>query len=122
MQGQCFPAQKHPSSSGIYPDDTTSPQIAVAVTSIACPASILLNVLVIVALKTRKELKKNSNITFASLAAADLLGAAVSMPLSFSLYALFLQNHLVEDVFCTIIYINESLMYTASCASFFICL
>ena len=47
---------------------TTSFKIIVAITAIACPVTVLLNLLVIVAVKTRRELKKNSNILLSSLA------------------------------------------------------
>ena len=64
---------------------TTSLKIIVAITTIACPVTILLNLLVIIAVKTRRELKKNSNILLTNLALADLLVAAVSVPLSITL-------------------------------------
>ena len=81
---------------------TTSLKIIVAVTTIACPVTILLNLLVIIAVKMKRELKRNSNILLSSLAAADLLVGAVSMPLSITLDALVLQRFLLEDVICTI--------------------
>ena len=81
---------------------TTSLKAVLVVTAIACPVTILLNLLVIIAMKTRRELKKNSNILLSSLSVADLLVGAVSMPLSIILDALVLQGILFEDVICTI--------------------
>ena len=49
----------------------TSFKIIDAITSIACPVTILLNLLVIIAVKTRRELKHNSNILLSSVALAD---------------------------------------------------
>ena len=96
---------------------TTSLNIILAITIIACPFTILLNLLVIIAVKTRRELKKNSNILLSSLAVADLLVGAVSMPLSITLDALVLQGVLFEDVICTIDTIIFAL-YTVYSVSF----
>ena len=96
----------------------TSFKIIVAITTIACPVTILLNLLVIIAVKTRRELKKNSNILLSSVALVDLLVGAVSMPLSIALDALVIQRVLVSDVICTMLFIRASVLYTACSASF----
>ena len=70
----------------------TSFKIIVAITTIACPVTILLNLLVIIAVKTRRELKKISNILLSSVALTDLLVGAVSMPLSITLDTLVIQE------------------------------
>ena len=97
---------------------TTSLEIIVAVTSIACPVTIMLNLLVIIAVKTRKKLKKNSNILMSRLAVADLLVGAVSMPLTITLNALVLQKILFEDVVCTIAIISDFVLHILYNASF----
>ena len=79
----------------------TSFKIIVVITVIACPITILLNLLVIIAVKTRRELKKNSNILLSSMALADLLVGAVSMPLSITLDTLVIQRVLLLDIICT---------------------
>ena len=101
------------------PQYTTSFTIIVAITTIACPVTILLNLLVIIAVKTRRELKKNSNILLSSVALADLLVVAVSMPLTITLDALVIQRLLAADVICTMFFIRNSVLYTVSGASFF---
>lgn len=98
---------------------TTSLQLAVAVASIACPVTVLLNILVIVAVKKSTELQNNSNILLSSLAVADLLVGAVSIPLTIALDVLVLRRILSEDIICTIDYISEFVLYTACGASFF---
>ena len=98
---------------------TTSLKIILAVITIACPVTILLNLLVIIAVKTRRELKKNSNILLSSLAVADLLVGAVSMPLSITLDALILREILFKDIVCTINTITEFVLFTLFGASFF---
>ena len=50
----------------------------------------------IIAVKTKRELKKNSNILLSSVALADLLVGAVSMPLSITSDALVIQRVLVR--------------------------
>ena len=97
---------------------TTSIKIVLAITAIACPVIILLNLLVIIAVKTRRELKKNSNILLSSLAVADLLVGAVSMPLSITLDVLVLQRNLVKDTFCSIDLTSDFVLYTVFLVSF----
>ena len=95
---------------------TTSFKIIVATTTIACPVTIALNLLVIIAVKTRRELKKNSNILLSSVALADLLVGALSMPLSITLV---IQRVLDADVICTMFPISVSVLYTVCGASIF---
>ena len=54
----------------------------VVIIPIASAVTILLNLLVIIAMKRTKERQKPVNILLASLAVADLLAGAISMPLS----------------------------------------
>ena len=98
---------------------TTSFKIIDAITSIACPVTVLLNLLVIIAVKTRRELKQNSNILLSSVALADLLVGAVSMPLSVTLDTLVINRVLDMNIICTINVINACVMYFTCCASFF---
>ena len=71
------------------------------------------------AVKTRRELKKNSNNLLFSVALADLLVGAVSMPLSITLDSLVIQRVLVPDILCTMFFISASVLYTVCGASFF---
>ena len=91
---------------------TTSFKIIVAITTIACPVTIVLNLLVIIAVKTRRELKKNSNILLSSVALADLLVGAVSMPLSITLDTLVNERVLDVDIICATDSTSASVMYT----------
>ena len=54
--------------------------VAVVVHLIACPLVILLNALVIVAIKTKRRLQTRSNILLASLAGTDLVMGLTSQP------------------------------------------
>ena len=93
----------------IWDFHNTSYKITVALTAFACPFTILLNLMVIIAVKTRRELKQNSNILLSYVALADLLVGAVSMPLSITLDMLVIHRVLVVDIICTIDFISVSL-------------
>ena len=62
--------------------------ITIIINSITCPFTVLLNVLVIMAVKRRPRLQTNSNILLACLAATDALTGLIVQP-SFILWKLF---------------------------------
>lgn len=99
--------------------DRTMFKITAAITIILCPVVVLLNILVILAVKMRRELKEhNSNILLASLAIADVLFGAISIPLTISLdVLLLLKRFLNPDVFCRIALLNEMTLYLGGCSS-----
>ena len=96
-----------------------SHQIAIAVTAAACPFTILLNILVIVAVKKIRELQTNPNILIASLAVADFFVGVISMPLSISVDTLILRGTVSKDMICTINEISSFALYPASSVSYF---
>ena len=100
-------------------NDTTSIKIALAITITACPFAIILNILVIIAVKTRRELQRNSNILLSSLAVIDFLVGAVSMPLAIAFDSFILQRFLREEIICTCFSLNDGVLYTTYCASFY---
>ena len=111
-----------PSASHLIWDFITqiiSHQIAIAVTAAACPFTILLNILVIVAVKKIRELQTNPNILIASLAVADLFVGVISMPLSISVDTLILRGTVSENMICTINEISSFVLYPASSVSYF---
>ena len=82
-------------------NNTTFPWILVVIISIASPVTILLNSLIIVTVKRRKELQKPVNILLSSLAVADLLTGAISMPLTATVDILILRQVSFQNV-CTL--------------------
>ena len=67
---------------GIDVYDITSPWIQAAFASITAPIAFLLNAMIILAVKQRKELQRLSNILVTSMAVADLLIGGIGVPLS----------------------------------------
>ena len=98
--------------------DATLFKVTAATTIMICPVAILLNILVIIALKRRGDLKNiNSNILLASMAVAGVLVGAVSMPLTIISDALVLAKFLNAGVFCRIAFVNDTVLYIGSCSS-----
>ena len=64
----------------------------------------------------RKKLRSNANILLASMAVADLLVGAVSMPLSIGLDVLLLRKDLSLTI-CDIAFANQLVMYAVVCSS-----
>ena len=62
--------------------DTISPWIFAAFASIISPAAVLLNALIIIAIKKKGELQRLSNILLSSMAITDLLVGGICAPLS----------------------------------------
>ena len=99
-------------------DDETLFKITAATTIIICPVTILLNVLVILSVKKRKDLQNNnSNILLASMAVAGVLVGAVSMPLTIVSDVLVLVKVWNVGVFCGIAFVNDMVLYIGSCSS-----
>ena len=94
--------------------DTTNeifPWIMVAIVSIASPAAVILNILVISAVKSRKELQKNSNILLlSSMAVADILVGAINMPLS-ALVEFVISRQVFNNAICQVDLVNVYLMF-----------
>ncbi|XP_078381390.1 uncharacterized protein LOC144664145 [Oculina patagonica] len=98
-------------------NNITFPWILVVIIAIASPVTIFLNSLVIIAVKKKKELQKHSNILFVSLAIADLLAGAITMPLSAAVDILILRQVSFEHI-CTLdLLINKNMIIFLSSSS-----
>ena len=98
--------------------ETSAFYISIITKSIASPITVLLNILVIVAVNTRKELYKNSNILLASMAVADLIVGAVSMSLTTSYDILLLRKDLSIRI-CVLAMVNRVVVYTVVSSSLY---
>ena len=98
--------------------DITSFKITAAATITICPVTILLNILVITAIKRRRDLRNiTSNIMLASMAVAGVLVGAVSMPLTITSDVLVLAKFLGVSIFCGIAFVNDTVLYIGSSSS-----
>ena len=99
-------------------DETTTFYTTIITTCVACPITVLLNILVVVSVKKRRGLQTNANILMASMAVADFLVGAISMPLSISLDVLLLRQDL-NHIICEIAFANQLVLYGAVCSSLY---
>ena len=98
--------------------ETAAFYVSITAKSIASPFTVLLNLLIIVAVWRRRALQKNSNILLASMAVADLLVGAVSMPLTTALDILLLRKNLSLTI-CKIAGANQIVLYSAVSSSLY---
>lgn len=98
-------------------EERNSLQLAIAFVAIICPCTILLNLLAILAIQKSRRLQANSDILIVSLATADLLVGAVSMPLTIIVDALILQGTVSENIICKTSEAHVFIFYTAFNAS-----
>ena len=98
--------------------DTTTFYVASIISSIVSPATIFLSTLIIFAVWKKSELQTNSNILLASMAVADFLVGAVSMPLTITLDVLLLRKDLGHKI-CEIAFSNQLVLYAAFCSSLY---
>ena len=95
---------------------TTISWILVFILAIASPVTILLNLLVIVAVKRRKELQKPVNILLSSMAVADFLVGTTSMPLSATIDIFVLRQASLLHI-CTLDSVINKPMLAFLCSS-----
>ena len=99
--------------------DTISPWAVASLASIISPAAVLLNVLIIIAVKKKKELQKLSNILLLSLAVTDLVTGGICVPLS-ALEGFFLVYQiLTEQNICTLDEVTSLSTFTLTFCSLF---
>ena len=74
--------------------------IRIVVNVLTCPLIALLNILVIVAVKTKRQLRTKSNVTLACLATTDLVVGLVVEPLQITRYSFLLHGE--TELFCSL--------------------
>ena len=88
-------------------DNTLLSWILVVILYTVFPLTILLNALVIVAVKQRNEFQRNSTILLRSMAVADLLAGALNIPVRATIDALILRQLWIDHI-CLIDFLNYS--------------
>ena len=76
--------------------------VRTAISAITSPLIVLLNVLVMMAVKTKQQLRTKSNITLACLATTDLMVGVVVQPLQIASYILMIKGATHNSQFCTL--------------------
>lgn len=102
---------------GIDVYDITSPWIQAAFASITAPIAFLLNAMIILAVKQRRELQRLSNILITSMAVADLLIGGIGVPLSVLVGLLLPYQILTVQHYCLINLVAYMLMCSSSFCS-----
>ena len=90
--------------------ETIALWIVVGLVSLASPTIVILNALVIMALRLRKELRRLSNVLLLGIAISDLLIGAVCMPLTAIVDSFVAQETLPENV-CLLHLVTIIFMY-----------
>ncbi|XP_078375470.1 beta-1 adrenergic receptor-like [Oculina patagonica] len=101
----------------ISPDLHAVFTVRLVVNALTCPLIILLNILVMVAVKTKQQLRTKSNVALACLATTDLVVGLVVQPLHFACYILLFQGK--PDVFCSLKEIATDITVKGVLASLF---
>ena len=81
-----------PIAERLSPDLRTLFIFKMAITAMSCPFVILLNILVMVAVKTNRQLRTKSNVSLACLATTDLAVGLVAQPLQIIHYSFILKG------------------------------
>ena len=88
-------------------------------TIMTCPFTILLNILVMIAVKTKRHLRTKSNIALACLATTDCIVGSVLQPLKIATFGLVLKGGETPNVLCTLIVITRTVSVTLTLASLY---
>ena len=87
----------------------------IAMNTLTCPLIILLNILVMVAVRTKQQLRTKSNIALACLATTDLVVGLVLQPLQIASDVSLLRG---DIMFCTITFLSKTVTLSCVLASF----
>ena len=82
-----------------------------------CPFTILLNILVMIAVKRKRQLRTKSNIALACLATTDFIVGSVVQPLQIATFSLVLKGGETPNMLCTPIVVTKAVSMTCTLAS-----
>ena len=91
--------------------------ISTALNIFTFPLAILLNSLVIVAVKTKRRLRTKSNISLACLATTDFTVGLIVQPLVITNFSLFFIGGIPQTVTCTFVWVSSAVGQTCTAAS-----
>ena len=99
----------------ISPDLRVVFNVRLVINALTCPLIIFFNILVMVAVKTKRQLRTKSNVALACLATTDLVVGLVVLPLHFAVYIVLFQGE--ANVFCTLAKIAKDITVKCILAS-----
>ncbi|XP_078343009.1 beta-1 adrenergic receptor-like [Oculina patagonica] len=102
--------------SNISPDLHAVYIVRIVVNALTCPLIIFLNILVMVAVKTKQQLRTTSNVALACLATTDLVVGLVAQPLQVASGSLLLKGEV--NIFCTLADVSRAVTSKCLLASF----
>ena len=113
MFNTTFPACTNLGFSPPHPANISSAVYAAFVTKITinvltCPFIILLNILVIFAVKTMRQLRTKSNIALVCLATTDLVVGLVIQPLGIASFSLMLRDDETQNTVCIVSSVSKN--------------
>ena len=91
--------------------------ITTALNIFTCPFAILLNTLVIVAVKTKRHLRTKSNISLACLATTDFAVGLIAQPLAITFFILFLIGSSPQTMTRIVVWVSSAVGETCIAAS-----
>ena len=111
----------------VFPLDPTniSPAVYTAfvvktvMNAFTCPFTVLLNVLVMIAVRTKRQLRTKSGIALACLATTDFIVGLVVQPLNITTFILVLQGGETPNVVCNLIEVTVTVSVTCALASLY---
>ena len=92
--------------------ETTLPWVIFSITVVASPVTVLLNVLDITAVRRKKQLQRVSTVLLCSMAVADVLVGAVSMPLTAAVDLLIAHQTWLDNI-CLLDFVGVTVTYCA---------
>ena len=90
--------------------------VRITVNAFTCPLIVLLNILVMVSVKTKRQLRTKSNMALACLATTDLVVGLVLQPLHIAMESFLLKGE--HNMFCTITDVSKTVTFKCFLASF----
>ena len=109
-----FPVNLTNISPGVY----SAYAMTVAFNIFTCPLAILLNIMVIIAVKTNRQLRTKSNISLACLATTDFAVGLIVQPLYIVLFIFIHKGGRTQNAICDVIDVSDSVGQTCVAASF----
>ena len=103
----------------ISPDVYAAFVVKTVINAFTCPFTILLNVLVIIAVKTKRQLRTKCGIALACLATTDFIVGVVVQPLNITTFILVLQGSETPNALCNLIDAAVNVSVTCALASFY---